>query len=374
MNILVFSWRDPKHPLAGGAEQVMHEHMRGWVKAEHKVTLFSSETRDLKKEEEIDGVKIIRSGFQYLGVQLAGFFYYLKNKDKFDFIVDQFHGVPFFTPIYSRKPKIAVIQEPAREVWLKNHLPFPANLIVGILGFLSEPVFFLFYKKVPFMTGSDSAKKDLSRYGIPQKQIYIVPHGVILPTLKPKIDLDNKKSGTISFLGVLSKDKGIEDAIKCFLLLKDANDFCFWVIGRGDDKFYERKIKSLAKPLGKRIKFWGYVSESKKFKLLTKSFLLVNPSVHEGWGLVNIEANSVGTPVVAYNSAGLIDSVKDGVSGVICKKNPDSMANTILSIAKNRRKYKKLVRGAVNWSENFDWDKSRQISLKLINDVYLGRW
>jgi len=42
MNILVFSWRDPKHPLAGGAEQVMHEHMKGWVGAGHKVTLFTS--------------------------------------------------------------------------------------------------------------------------------------------------------------------------------------------------------------------------------------------------------------------------------------------------------------------------------------------
>jgi len=33
MNILVFSWRDPKHPTAGGAEQVMHEHMKGWIAA-----------------------------------------------------------------------------------------------------------------------------------------------------------------------------------------------------------------------------------------------------------------------------------------------------------------------------------------------------
>lgn len=372
MNILVFSWRDPKHPLAGGAEQVMHEHMKGWVSAGHKVTLFSSQPGNLKTEEEIDGVGIIRKGFQYLGVQVAGLFYYLKNKENFDFIVDQFHGVPFFTPIYSRKPKIAVIQEPARDVWLKNHLPFPINLIVGILGFLFEPIFFLFYKKVPFMTGSDSAKKDLSRYGISQKQIYVVPHGVILSTLKPEVNLEDKRNRTISFLGVLSKDKGVEDAIKCFLLLKE--DFCFWIIGKGEDKAYERKIKNLAKPLGGRIKFWGFVDESKKFKLLSQSYLLVNPSVHEGWGLVNIEANSVGTPVIAYKSAGLIDSVKDGVSGIICEKDPVSMAKAILSVVNDSRKYKNLVYGAVRWSKNFNWEKSRRISLKLVNDVYLGRW
>ncbi len=373
MNILVFSWRDPKHPLAGGAEQVMHEHMKGWVAAGHNVTLFSSQPGGLRSDEEIDGVKIVRGGFQYLGVQISGFFYYIKNRSNFNFIVDQFHGVPFFTPIYSRKPKLAVIQEIARDVWLKNSLAFPLNLIIGTLGFLFEPIFFLFYRNVPFMTGSDSAKKDLAGYGISRNKIYIVPHGVILPALKPKTNINNKVKGAISFLGILSKDKGIEDAIKCFLLLKDSYNFRFWVIGKGENKDYEKKIRNFAKPLGNRIKFWGYVNESKKFRLLSKSCLLINPSIHEGWGLVNIEANFVGTPVVAYNSAGLVDSIKNGVSGLICERNPSSMKEAILSVTRNRGNYEKLVRGAAIWSKNFDWVRSRQISLNLINDVYLWR-
>ena len=53
MRILVFSWRDPKHPLAGGAEQVMHEHMKGWIEAGHKVTLFSSKLDVLKNEKSL---------------------------------------------------------------------------------------------------------------------------------------------------------------------------------------------------------------------------------------------------------------------------------------------------------------------------------
>ena len=100
MNILVFSWRDPKHPLAGGAEQSMHEHMKGWVQAGHKVTLFSSRVSRLPNTENIDGIEIIRQGNQYIGVQILGFLYYVKNKDSFDFVVDQFHGIPFFTPFY----------------------------------------------------------------------------------------------------------------------------------------------------------------------------------------------------------------------------------------------------------------------------------
>ena len=56
MNILVFSWRDPKHPLAGGAEQSMHEHMKGWMQAGHKVTLFSSKNNNSSKEEILDAI------------------------------------------------------------------------------------------------------------------------------------------------------------------------------------------------------------------------------------------------------------------------------------------------------------------------------
>jgi len=124
MRILVFSWRDPKHPLAGGAEQVMHQHMRGWTGAGHRVTLFSSKIPELKFTEFIEGIKIVRRGNQYLGVQIAAFIFYLREKNNFDLIIDQFHGLPFFTPLYSRKPKIAVIQETARKVWFLN--PFPA--------------------------------------------------------------------------------------------------------------------------------------------------------------------------------------------------------------------------------------------------------
>ena len=179
MNILVLSWRDPKHPLAGGAEQVMHEHMKGWINAGHKVTLFSSNTKNSSKEEDYEGIKIIRKGSQYLGVQIFAFFFYLKNKEKFDFVVDQFHGIPFFTPLFVKKPKLAVLQEVAREVWFLNGLVFPLNLIVGLIGYVFEPFIFLFYKEIPFMVGSNSAKEDLVKFGVLAKNISIVPHGVL---------------------------------------------------------------------------------------------------------------------------------------------------------------------------------------------------
>ncbi|TSC88942.1 MAG: Glycosyl transferase family protein [Microgenomates group bacterium Gr01-1014_5] len=371
MNILVFSWRDPKHPLAGGAEQVMHEHMKGWVAAGHEVTLFSSRFKNSQSEEEIDGVRIIRRGHQYhLGVQFAGFFFYLSNRNKFDLIVDQFHGMPFFTPLYSAKPKIAVIQEVAREVWFLNPLPRPLNWIYGIVGHLLEPLVLSLYKGVPFITGSESAKRDVISFGIPGKNITVVPHGVIVS--RPIPFPQKEKTKTVVFLGVISRDKGIVDAIECFNLLSKTGSYRFWVIGRPESEEYYRYVKErvIKNRLGDKVKFWGYVSQSKKFELLARAHVLINPSVREGWGLVNIEANAMGTPVIAYKSPGLVDSVKEGNSGLICSENsPENIADNVKKLFGDNLLYAKLQEGAKRWAGMFSWEKSKKQSLKLLKNI-----
>ncbi len=370
MNILIFSWRDPKHPLAGGAEQVMHEHSKGWIAAGHKVALFSSRFKGSLKNENLDGVQIIRRGHQYLGVQLAGLSHYLKNKNRYNFVVDQFHGIPFFTPLYVRIPKIAVIQEPAREVWFLNPLPRPLNWIIGAIGYLGEPFIFFLYRRTPFMTGSASAKKEVSCLGIPSKNITIVPHGAIVKKPSPFPPKEKKKA--VLYLGILSKDKGIEDALDCFKILNKEGSFQFWVIGKAETQKYMQKLLKLCRKLKIRdkVRFWGSVSEEKKFRLLAKSHVLLNPSVREGWGLVNIEANAMGTPVIAYRSPGLIDSIKDGVSGVLVKRgSPKALASKVLDIFKDEKKYNRLQEGALLWSKNFNWKKSRKISLNLLQKI-----
>lgn len=369
MKILVFSWRDPEHPLAGGAEQVMHEHMKGWVNAGHNVTLFSSRFNNSNEKEEVDGIKIIRRGYEYLGVQICAFLFYIQKGKEYDIVVDQFHGIPFFTPLFVKKPKLAVIQETAREVWFMNPLPVPFNFIVGLLGFLIEPFIFVLYKNTPFMTGSESAKEDVAKFGIPKKNITIVPHGVIIK--KPK-EANKEKIKTVVFLGVLSKDKGIDDALKCFALLNSLAEFNFWVIGRAENTTFKTHIEEMVKRLKieKKVIFWGFVSQEEKFELLSRAHILVNPSKREGWGLVNIEANAVGLPVVAYSSRGLVDSVRDGVSGILCEHNtPQDMAKNVARILFDKNLYGDLQKGAKCWSNNFSWNVSVAKSLELINEV-----
>lgn len=370
MNILILSWRGPGHPNAGGAEQTTFEHAKGWVKAGHSVTLFTSYYIGAKREEDLNGVIIIRRGAQFLGVQIKAFVWYLfESHKKFDIIVDEFHGIPFFTAIYMREKKLAFIHEVTKEIWWLNPWLKPFNLIPAMLGIFIEPfIFKLIYRKIPFMTVSESTKKDLCEWGVPSKNITVVLNGLSVSHLQ-KIPPKEKKK-TVIFLGALSNDKGIENAIKTFSILNQKEDLQFWIVGKGQSQYVKNLVKlCLDLKIDKKVKFWGYVSGELKFKLLSSSHILINPSIREGWGLVVIEAASVGTPSVGYNVPGLRDSIVNGKTGILCDPNPNSGAEAILSLLKNDEKYETMRKNCFKWAKQFKWNKSVEKSLRLIENI-----
>ncbi len=372
LNILVLSWRGPKHPNAGGAEQSTFAHAKGWAKAGYSVTIFTSYYIGAKSDEYLNGVKIIRRGAQFLGVQIEAFKWYLfKPHKEFDLVVDEFHGIPFFTPLYVRTKKLAFIHEVTKEVWRLNSWPWPFNIAASVIGSSIEPLIFKYlYFNLPFITVSESTKEDLTSWGIPEKNISVIQNGFDKPLINKSFKKEQKK--TIIFLGALSEDKGIKDALETFAILPThhRNTWQFWIVGKGESHYLE-KLKQKTKKLNleKSVKFWGYVSEEKKFELLTRSHILINPSIREGWGLVVIEAASVGTPTVGYNVAGLRDSIKNGETGILCDKNPTSCMQAVLSLMSDQKKYRRLTENCLKWTKQFSWDKSVKKSLMLIEKV-----
>lgn len=369
MRILIFSWRGPKHPNAGGAEISTHEHAKGWVRAGHEVTLFTSFFENAKREEIIDGVKILRYGGQVGGVHLRALIWYLfSSHQKYDLIIDQFHGIPFFTPFFVRAKKLAFIHEVTKEVWRLNPWPVPFNFFPFFLGPFFEPLIFkLVYKNIPFMTVSASTKFNLMEWGTPKKNIVVINNGISTPGLD-KISTKEKKK-TLIYLGALSQDKGIEDAILTFSIINnEEGHWQFWVLGQGSPS-YLKKLKLMYKNLGitGRIKFFGFVSDNEKFKLLSRAHILVNPSIREGWGLVNIEANRMGVPVIAYDVSGIRDSVRNGQTGYLLPLGDfRGLAKKIMEVMNDQNLYKRLQKNAISWSKNFSWEISVRKSLKLI--------
>ena len=361
MRILILNWRSIKDPLHGGAELATFEFAKRWVRDyDAQVTWLSPVYDKNIGEEIIDGVY-----FKYIGFHLNRnlfklffafpVFYFLvfwtyltKFKGKVDVVIDQVHGIPYLTPFYVKEKIIVYIHEVAGEIWDLMY-PFPINM----LGKLVEKIIFIPYRKIDFV-GTEIVAEDLVKIGISKNNIHTVYYGVTAPDTT-KI-LSKNKDLTVVFLNRLVKMKGPERAIKVFKIVREKDKMAKLVfIGRGEPE-YENELNKLVKNLGlsDSVIFKGFVSTEEKFKILGESHVLINASFKEGWGLVNIEANRMGTPVVTFNVKGNNVSVKEGTSGFIFEENEyEKMADKIVELKED----KKMQQSSLEYSKQFDWDK-----------------
>ena len=114
-----------------------------------------------------------------------------------------------------------------------------------------------------------------------------------------------------------------------------------------------------------------YPTENEKINLLSKAWVLVNPSVREGWGINIIEANACATPCIAYNVPGLRDSIIDGETGILVKENSEIeiLAKKIIEFIENNKIRQKFSKNALKWSKNFTWDKSAEEFMNVLQRI-----
>jgi glycosyltransferase involved in cell wall biosynthesis len=366
MKILILNWRDIKNPAGGGAEILTHELAKGWVKAGNQVLVLSSKFLGAKENETLDGVRFVRRG-RWWTVHVHALFYYLKNRKKFDIVIDEVHWFPFFAGVYARKKTIALTCEVANKLFFKL-FPKPIALFFRLI----EKIYLFIYKNVPTMAISESTKKDLIKEGINPKSITVLQMGLSIPKKLKKYP--KEKNPTFIYLARLNKQKGIFDAIETIASIKNQESSIkaanLWVVGSGEeDVVREVKEKVEKYKLESSVKFFGFVTETKKFELLARAHILLIPSIHEGWGLTAVEAASQGTPVVGYDIPGLRDSVENGKTGILVNPNPKALSETAIRLIKSKLDYEQLQKFTLTQSKQFDWSRTIKISLKIIHSI-----
>lgn len=380
----MLNWRCPKNPKSGGAEYVTRKHLEAWALAGHEIHWLAGSAKGLPQYEQLKisevtrkqcllvipdydpgsmqpVIHIHRYGSPITVYFLAPLLYFFKWHGDFDVVVDQIHGIPFLTPLWAWKSrKIAFIHEVAQEIW-DEMLPFPINVI----GKMYEKVYFWFYKKIPFWTVSNSTKNDLIEYGIEDKYIHVIPNAI---DLKPVDRVPEKeKDLTLLFVGRLVKMKGVEDAINIFASVKkDHPEAILWIVGSGEEK-YVNHLKDMVKSrnLENSAIFKGYVSEDEKVRCYQRAHYLLHTSVREGFGLTVLEANSQGTPIIAYLSPGLKELVVNNLNGFLISPGLANINLTKLSGSSDAI-YISQCRQSIALSKQFLWHISLGQSLKLV--------
>ncbi len=328
MHILILNWRDPKSPLEGGAERFTQKYAEFWASEGHKVTWLTNSFFGSEKSETIKGVEYKRIGPKLDGSLLKYItnypLYLLKSilfannfiqKNNVDVVIDEIHGLPFFSPFFSKKRNILLVCEVAGPIWDKM-FPFPLNII----GKNLERIVYSFYRSSEIWAISENTKNNITEL-LPEKKVTVIDLGI--DDNNEILDkISNVKKTTYPsaiFLARIVKMKGIETAIKATVsIVKTFPNFKLFVAGDGDAtyiQYLQELIKQLK--LENNIEFLGKVSELDKFSYLKKAHFLFHPSYKEGFGLTVLEAGLVGTPTLARKGSGMDYLIKHGYSGFL---------------------------------------------------------
>ena len=129
-----------------------------------------------------------------------------------------------------------------------------------------------------------------------------------------------------------------------------------------------RELEALAYQVGvsENVIFRPAVPREDLARFFRAADLVAVPSRSESFGLVAVEAQACGTPVVAADVGGLRTAVADGVSGVlVCDHDPHRWAKVLSEILHDDARRAALARGAVDIAARFSWDTTAEETLRV---------
>lgn len=140
--------------------------------------------------------------------------------------------------------------------------------------------------------------------------------------------------------------------------------------GSGLDR--PRALIELATALGvrERVRFLPPQPRHQLADVYHAADLVAVPSHNESFGLVALEAQACGTPVVAAAVGGLVTAVRDGASGVLVDgHDPGDWARVIGGLLAAPGRRAELARGAVAHASRFSWDRTARRLLRVYREA-----
>jgi D-inositol-3-phosphate glycosyltransferase len=228
---------------------------------------------------------------------------------------------------------------------------------------------------------ADEGDDLIQSYGADPEHAYVVAPGIDLATFQPLDRAEaRRKIGygpgrLLLFVGRLERLKGVEVAIRALALLQDRDhdDLRLIVLGddagedaregrvRDGDESEKERLKAVASSLGvrDRVDFLGSVAHHELPYFYAAADACVMPSYSESFGLVALEAQACGRPVVASGVSGLRSVVRDEVSGyLIDGDDPASYAERIGRLLANPELAQQMGRRGRLLAQRFSWTRT----------------
>jgi glycosyltransferase involved in cell wall biosynthesis len=352
LRILILNWRDLENPWAGGAEVHIHEIADGLVRRGHSVTLLSSHFPGSAAESVRHGVRILRAGNKW-NANIALFWAARREikQQRYDIVIEDINKVPFFTPPIHDLPMVVYVPHLFGSTVFRETNP----LFGAYIWAMERPISYV-YRRATWIAISESTRRDLVSRGVPKERTHVVHCGLDFDSYQRSDPPPRRDHPALVHVGRLMRYKSADVALRALAILRQTRpDARLYVAGDGPDL---SRLQNLAQHLdiSEAVDFLGFLPHAEKVDLLWRSHLLLNPSPKEGWGLTVVEANACGVPVVASRRPGLMDSVRDGITGRLVEYgDAAAFAAACDELLGDPQEYKRVVGEARDWARSFRW-------------------
>jgi len=326
VNILVFNYEYP--PLGGGGG-VVSALIAEELARRHRVCVITSGFRNLPAREIREGVEIIRVPVMARNdlaiASLPSLFTYppaawcgaarLLGRERFDVVHSHFAvpSGPGSIPVASLAHVPHVLSLHGGDIYdpSKRFSPHRSWILrAAVTGVLRRSTL--------VVAQSSNTRDNVYRFYGYRGPIEIVPLGVrqqeVEPASRAALGLPEGVFLAVT-VGRLIRRKAI-DVLLTALARPAARDIHLAVVGSGPElEFLQRLAGQLG--VADRVRFLGQVEELRKWQILRACDAYASSTMHEGFGLVYLEAMASGLPVVTPNYGGQVDFLREGETGFL---------------------------------------------------------
>jgi len=322
MRILVLIHEFP--PVGGGGGSAAQDISRGLVKRGHEVTVLTAHLKGLLRQENLDGVRVMRIPSlrqqSYMAGMVAMAAYVLIGLWAGYRLICRWH--PDVIHVHFAVPAGAL-------AWVLSHLtgiPYVLTAHLGdVPGGVPEKTGGWFRWVLPFTPPIWKAARRVIAVSEFTRQlalqhypvdIHVVPNGADLQSLKPET-IAIQDLPVIIFAGRFVPQKNPLQVVATLAGLQDLDWRCVML---GDGPLREEVKQSIRKcGLDERFTLpHGWVTPEDVIAHFSRGDILFMPSLSEGLPVVGVQALAMGLAIVAGNVGGFVDLVEQGKNGFLC--------------------------------------------------------
>ena len=359
----VLAWRDLEDPDAGGSEHHADEFMRRWADAGLAITHRTSAAAGVPSTSVRNGYRVIRRGGRLTVYPRTIVSEAVGRMGPFDGLIEILNGVPWFSPVWCRRPRLTFLHHVHGPMWDQIMPPPLSTMGRALEARLAPPI----YRRGITLTPSEATREELLGLGFRPDRVFAIPNGV-----DPQFTPGGTRSPQPLVVAV-----GRLAPVKRFELLIDAvvqarrrvPDVRLMIVGDGPQR-HELQARIAANDASSWISMPGQLGDQALVDVYRSAWIVASASLAEGWGLSMTEGAGCATPAVATDIRGHRSSVVHGETGLLAQ--PGELGTTIAELLTDDTLRARLGAAAERRARSLTWDTSALGIARHFRDVVLA--